>query len=226
MPVRIVLSVDPLRVESIDEPEDGGGYGSSLARLMPAWAVNRLDQPDTDWDTQAVRDTAGAWAKRNGLLAQLISVQRPQHADPHHHVPDVYDLGVIRPSVSGFSVRTVQLSHAPRHPNISDFEREFASRDGRYIYYYPISGYWPGVVIHDLKAHRWLHVAGPGLDLDERQNFDWVGNTLVFDAVDVGFSRPRPRPMTMIHVEIDLEKPAIERVVPIGPYTGNWPPPK
>jgi hypothetical protein len=219
MPVRIVLSEQPLHVESIDMPADGEGYGASVARMMPSWAADRLDQLDTDWDTRALRDAAGRWSKRSGLLARFISISRPHHADPHHHVPSVYGLRVIPPGASGLSVHVVHLWEVPRHPNLGDFEMESTSSDGRFVYYWPISGYWSGLLIRDQEKNRWLHVGGPQLDLPMRVT--WVGTTLVFDVADVGFGEPRTRKTTITHVEVDLERPAIERVVPIGSYTGN-----
>lgn len=223
MPVRIVLSAQPLRVKSIVIPADGEGYGSSLARMMPPWAIRRLEQPKTDWDTRALRDAAGRWAIRSGLLARLISIPRSHHSDPHHHVPDVYGFRAIPPRVSGLSVRVVHLRSDPQHPNLGDFEKESTSPNGRFVYYWPIAGYWPGLLINDIETGRWLHVDGPQLDLPLRVT--WVGRTLVFDVTDVGYGEPRPRRMTILHVEVNLGRPAIERVVPIGPYAGNWSPP-
>lgn len=79
--------------------------------------------------------------------------------------------------------------------------------------------------MHDAQRGRWLAIDGPGVALMTTTDagYAWAGTTLVFDIVDVGFSEPRPKVMTMARIEIDCAAARISRVVPFGPFTGNWP---
>lgn len=217
-PVRIRLSVDSLQPIAIDEPLDGSAYGPSIGKMMPEWASERAAA--IQWDGEALRAAAGRWAQRKGRLAELISLSKPAHSDPHSHEPNVYSLDAIQPDIHGFEVGEVTLSKSDSTPNLDALEKVSSSPDGRFDCYVSLNG-WNGVVVHDSRFERWLGVTGPGLGI-LIDDIAWVGDSLVFDKVDVGFSEPRPAQMTIIHVELDLSGPAIERVVPFGPHTGNW----
>jgi hypothetical protein len=214
VPVRVRLDAGDLRPLSIDMPSDGSEYAPSLKRLMPNWAVERLFEVERD--AQALRDAAGLWAKRSGLLPGLVAVAPPDHADPHNHQPDVYTLPAIPPDIHGFTVNIVER---PRSTTDRDLEWISKSRDGRFECFFNL-GSGAVLVIHDRHSSRRLQVAGPGLDVTI-ENVQWVGDTIVFDKVDVGFGEPRPEQMTMVHVEINLEELSVVRVVPFGPYTSN-----
>lgn len=228
VPVRVRLSETTLRVQGVDEPFDSD-Y-SELRRIMPEWAVRRLGNlsPPTRL-SRVLQKTAWRWAVRNDLLAHLVSLPRPDHVDPHHHVQDIYGLRAIPQRENGFSVRVAgappwnKSPYEPPEDRFGNFEQESTSPDGRFLLYESLGG--PSrIVVHDLELSRWVDIRGPNIDLV--LHFSWVGRTLVFDKDDLGLGWDAGlKPATIVHVEVDLEKPAVDRVVPIGPYTGNWPPP-
>jgi hypothetical protein len=78
-------------------------------------------------------------------------------------------------------------------------------------------------VVSDTGTGSLVHVDSPGIGTGVIDRFAWRGHTLVFDIEDVGFSEPRPKEMTAAHVEVDLDRGVIERVVPVGPYSFNPP---
>lgn len=222
-PIRIRLSSDSLACLSIDEPEDGEGYGESIDRMMPAWAAQRAAGSSYATDVHAVRDAAGRWAKPLVARNNLITLPRPAHADPHHHQPDVYGLPGLSAAVSGIRVRVIPVPRSSDEtPGIDDLEKASTSPDGRFECFFPLTG-WEGLVVRDNRTGQWMHVDGPRLDLTI-DHIAWAGSTLLFDKVDVGYSEPRPEIMTSIHVEVDLSKRTVQRVVPLGPYTANWHP--
>jgi hypothetical protein len=224
-PVRIRLSRS-LHAVAIDETWDD----SDAARLMPGWALTRIDHIDGDW--LELQETAGRWAADK--LPTLVQLPKPDHANPLRdqariysngplddtNRPDpanLYAMGAIPSSINGFAVRQTAA------PKAGIMEKLMASPDGRFTCYISLDDRY-GLHIHDVLKHVWLAVAGPSL----AQNVvtwtaAWAGDTLVFDIVDVGFSQPRPPVLTKVHVEIDLPARRVTRVVPFGPYAGNWP---
>ena len=220
-PVRIRLSGSTLACLGIDLPEDGEGFGSSLDRMMPQWAANRALSDPTAAEVQAVRDVAGVWARPMIARTPLVQLPRPTWTDPHRHVPDIYGLGALPQAVTGISVRVVPPPRSTDDtPGLGDLERESISPDKRYECFSPLTA-WNGLVVHDKRTGQWMHVDGPGLDITI-DRIAWASGMLCFDKVDVGFSEPRPKATTGVHVEIDLAKHTVDRVVPIGPYTANW----
>lgn len=229
-PVRIRLTRD-LQAVAIDEPDAfDDDDGSSI---MPSWVATRINGMGDDRDDEiGLQKMAGRVVASR--LPRLVHLPAPDHANPlrdQTHVyangplddanspdpPDLYAMGAIPDPANGFAVRVVGAPQAAANP-----ERLMSSPDRRFVCYLSLDGPH-GLYVHDVLKHAWLAIDGPSL-LDEADTWTaaWAGDTLVFDIVDVGFSEPRPPVLTKTHVEVDLSARRVTRVVPFGPYTGNW----
>jgi hypothetical protein len=211
-PVRIRTSGD-FKVIAVDEPSDADMDEESLTDYMPSWALVRTQY---DGDLQALEDGAWRWAKGTGRLPELVLQTRPDHEDPHSHSPGVYTLGVLPAAVNGFIIESTNPPELVEgEPDPEDYEQVTSSPDSRFVCYLG-----DGILLHDVQSNTWLQLDGPNL-YGQGQEYSWVGDVLVFDVFDMGFSEPTPERMTGIHVEVNLDTIQVERVVPIGSYTLN-----